>query len=258
MVSFTRKAKYEQKRKSNEEIFLGIVISLSLLTGCTSMPKSQNDTSKRSNDWTKYSLIAHAGGGIDDEVYTNSREAMKNSYKQGFRLFEFDIATTSDEKLVARHTWDESLGQNIEGGQPIPYQIFMKDLYFDKFHPLDFKQIIRFMATHPKAYVILDGKVESPEDVTTLYKKINSALKWTPKFIKNRLIPQMFYKSDISTIRGYGFKNVLYVVGREPYTAASLSKFCKENNIEAVSLSVYRSNPVIVKTLAESKIKSYT
>ena len=64
-----------------------------------------------SYDWTKYDLIAHAGGGIDEKTYTNSVEAFKLNYENGFRLFEFDIAITSENILVARHGWDDDIGQ---------------------------------------------------------------------------------------------------------------------------------------------------
>ena len=50
--------------------------------------------------------IAHAGGEIDGEIYTNSLEALTKSYLDGFRLFELDIIRTSDGHFVAAHDWE--------------------------------------------------------------------------------------------------------------------------------------------------------
>ena len=36
-------------------------------------------------------LIAHAGGGIEGKVYTNSKEAVLNSLNNGYRFIELDF-----------------------------------------------------------------------------------------------------------------------------------------------------------------------
>jgi len=48
-------------------------------------------------------IIAHAGGAIDGNAYTNSREAIERNYAQGTRLFELDFNLTSDGHWVAAH-----------------------------------------------------------------------------------------------------------------------------------------------------------
>ena len=54
----------------------------------------------------KNNLIAHAGGGIDDQIYTNSKEALLQSIKKGFILIELDLIETKDKKLVAANSWE--------------------------------------------------------------------------------------------------------------------------------------------------------
>lgn len=51
--------------------------------------------------------LAHALGGIDGQTYTNSKEAIENSYNKGVRLFEVDVKLTSDNKLVCVHGWSK-------------------------------------------------------------------------------------------------------------------------------------------------------
>ncbi len=50
--------------------------------------------------------IAHAGGGIGQRVYNNSREAIEHNLARGFTWFELDFLWTSDNQLVTFHDWD--------------------------------------------------------------------------------------------------------------------------------------------------------
>ncbi len=56
------------------------------------------------SDTTRY--LAHAGGEINGQRYTNSLEALNLNYSNGFRIFEIDIITTTDGHLVCAHDWD--------------------------------------------------------------------------------------------------------------------------------------------------------
>lgn len=50
-------------------------------------------------------LIAHAGGAIDGNAYTNSLEATRLSIDNGFSLIELDFSKTSDGVWFATHDW---------------------------------------------------------------------------------------------------------------------------------------------------------
>lgn len=50
--------------------------------------------------------ITHAGGLLDGQPYTNSLEALNNSYRAGRRIFEVDLALTADDRIVLAHDWD--------------------------------------------------------------------------------------------------------------------------------------------------------
>ncbi|WP_181313594.1 glycerophosphodiester phosphodiesterase family protein [Planomicrobium soli] len=209
-------------------------------------------------NWTQHSLIAHAAGGIDGMVYTNSLEAFEASYQKGHRLFEIDLAITADGELIARHGWENTYGQhfNPEEG-PLSYDHFMKSLYFEQYTPLDFNAVLELMERHQDAYLILDGKVSSVAETRELYRKVEAALEKTKKGLMDRLIPQLFYEGDIEVFRQLGFQDLIYVVGREDYTPESVAVFCKEHDIRVVSLSRSRTNEEFVKTLKTNQIDVY-
>ncbi len=225
-----------------------ILFSLTILSSCGNLKN-------KPYEWTEYELIAHALGVIDDETYTNSIEAFEESYNNGHRLFEVDISITSDNKLVARHGWEDDLGQGIT--KAVNYKEFMNTLYHDKYNPVDFETVLNLLDEYPDIYMVLDGKVESPKDVEVLYEAIGEEIEGINKNIQHRLIPQMFYEEDLEVIRSYGFHDLVYVVGREEYTAESIAEFGEENDVRVVSLSRKRITPELVERLKESGILVY-
>ncbi|WP_026907622.1 glycerophosphodiester phosphodiesterase family protein [Paucisalibacillus globulus] len=230
-------------------LLLGVIFIL--ISGCA----INNEESNHYN-WTEQQLIAHAGGAIDGYTYTNSKEALINSYNNGYRLFELDFSITSDSNLVVRHGWEEDYGQNLSS-KTITYEQFMNSPYYNKYSPLDFDGVIALLEEYPDIYIIMDGKTTSVADTKKLYEKINSFTKDLDSDIKNRLIPQMFYKDDLELIRQYGFHDMVYVVGREDYTPETLADFCDKNDIRVVSLSESRAELEVIKALNEKSIKSY-
>ena len=44
--------------------------------------------------------VAHAGGGIEDNIYSNTKEAILNSIDNGFGFIVIDLKQTNDDKLI--------------------------------------------------------------------------------------------------------------------------------------------------------------
>ncbi|MFD1363690.1 hypothetical protein [Lentibacillus salinarum] len=91
--------------------------------------------------------------------------------------------------MVARHGWEESYGQKSTNSEKaMSYNEFMHLPYYKKYTPIDFNMIINLMKKYTDIYVILDGKVNSPEDTRKLYKEIGNATKKLNKNVMKRLI----------------------------------------------------------------------
>lgn len=125
-------------------------------------------------------FIAHAGGRIDGHDYTNSLEALDNSYRKGFRLFELDISYTSDSVFVAAHDWKK--WQEMTGfGGPLPpsHEAFLQQKLFGQYSPLDMDRINAWFAAHPDAVLVTD--------------KTNEPGAFSAQFIdKKRLMMELF------------------------------------------------------------------
>jgi glycerophosphoryl diester phosphodiesterase len=52
---------------------------------------------------SKYDLIAHRGGIVNDTVAENSREALENAIKRSYWMVEVDLRLTKDSVLITHH-----------------------------------------------------------------------------------------------------------------------------------------------------------
>jgi glycerophosphoryl diester phosphodiesterase len=124
--------------------------------------------------------IAHAGGAIDGKLYTDSMEALDNSYASGFRLFELDIIETSDGQFVAAHDWklwSEMTG--YEGDIPPDLAEFKRHKIYGRYTPLDMEAINKWFAKHEDAMLVTD--------------KVNSPSRFSEQFVdKSRLKMELF------------------------------------------------------------------
>jgi len=106
--------------------------------------------------------IAHAGGGINSDIYTNSLEALNNSYKNGFRLFELDIRKTLDNRLVAVHDWQMWKDQVGFIEKRLPTLDEFRGYKSKKYTFLDMDMINKWFLTHKDAILVTD-KIDEPD-----------------------------------------------------------------------------------------------
>ncbi len=113
------------------------------------------------HDTSRY--IAHAGGAIGSDRYTNSMEALDASYARGFRLFELDIGETSDGCLVAVHDWPTWARRCPDYHGPVPptRAAFKKHKILGRYLPLDMADINAWFERHPDAVLVTD-KINKP------------------------------------------------------------------------------------------------
>ncbi len=147
------------------------------------------------SDRTKF--IAQAGGEIEGYRYTNSMEALDNSYLNGFRLFELDIIETADKKFVAAHDWESwAKATKYKGNLPPSRETFKKQNLHNKFTPLDIDDINKWFAAHPDATLVTD--------------KVNDPQRFAVKFIdKNRLMMKLFTLDAVSKGLSSSIRTVL-------------------------------------------------
>ncbi len=231
------------------------------------------------NDFYKYkkmvkksNWVAHALGGIDNNSYTNSKEALENSYKHGFRLFEVDIKYTSDNKLVCVHDWtktdyEDRLGLEYDEESPImSYDEFMSIKIKDKYTPLSFNDFISFMKDHKDMYVMIDIGNKEYDDTKNIYSDIVKTA-GNDKKVLNRMIVGGHDTSMIEAVKStYRFPIINLYWAPKPGrndkkidTREEFVKYCKDNNITSLSTSVraYNEDKDIIKFFKDSGLIIY-
>ncbi len=214
---------------------------------------------------TKY--IVHALGGIDGNAYTNSREALINSYEKGGRVIEADIEYTSDGELVLVHNWKKKTLKNILGyeteldEEPLSLSVFKDLKVYGKYSTMTFRELMEFMRDHEDMMLVLDGKYDEEDDIRRQYSDILSIAREYGDDIPDRMIPQIYNKEMYSVImEQYNWKSVIftwYQLDDDTLDPEEILKFCDANNIRVCTMEDAKENPLIDRTAAKYGVSIY-
>ena len=196
-------------------------------------------------------FIAHAGGAIENHIYTNSLEALDSSYAKGFKLFELDIITTRDNHYVAAHDWErwqEMTG--YKGELPPDHKTFKQYPLHAKYTPMDMDDINQWFDRHDDAILVTD--------------KVNQPAAFSAQFIdKNRLMMELFTKDALLEGLKVGILSPMpnYKLAKKPrrYFNNLSPRHLQELGVThmAASRRVVEENLRYVNELREAGIKLY-
>ena len=195
--------------------------------------------------WIEHKLIAHALGDIDELIYTNSLEAITESIEEGYKLVEADILLTSDNQLVLRHDWQierfikfNQTYMDNESGIYIPSLTeFVSNKIYDKYTPMTFNDLLKFMKKHKDFYVITDTKYLNPEEYLPefelMVKEINSV---DPKLMDRFII--QFYNLDMyyNLKETTPFKEYIFTIYAVDITNEEIINFMNHNQLKYLTM----------------------
>lgn len=230
---------YENVGDISATITIGIPENIS--DGQIYFPKVKHQFEPNNNRY-----IAHAGGEVNGIKSTNTRDALDQNYKKGFRLFELDIIETSDGKMVAAHDWNMwSRFTDYKGTLPATHAEFMKEKIYGDYTTLDMDGINEWFAAHPDATLVTD--------------KINDPVAFADKFIdKSRLIMELF---SVMAVEQASKNGINAMISQKPLMRLKGDKlnFLDVNNVRYVALSrrMIEKRSELLSQLKESGIKVY-
>ena len=191
-------------------------------------------------------FIAHAGGEVDGIRSTNTKDALDQNYKKGFRLFELDIIETSDGHLVAAHDWAMwARFTDYDGTLPPTLSEFKKHKIYGDYTTLDYQGINDWFAAHPDATLVTD--------------KVNDPIAFANGFVdKSRLIMELFSVMAVEDALNNGITAML---SQEPLLTMVGDKlnYLSVNNIKYVALSrrIISGQKKLMEQLRDEGIKVY-
>ncbi len=215
---------------------------LTLLIGCQDKPTSKIDISN----------VAHAGGGYENRRYTNSIEAMNESFTKGFQLIELDFSWTSDGHLVCLHDWNKTASRlfNYHDKKPTTLKNFKQfKSKKNNITPCTMTSLNQWMIDHPQAFVITDIKSKNNEGLTQILNNITNA--------KQRMIPQFTQPQHYQEVKNLGFKKLIWTLFSYNKTNDELMKEVKKMNLFAITMPKTRAETNLAKQLSEINISTY-
>lgn len=199
--------------------------------------------------------IAHAGGAINSNTYTNSYDALDYNLKNGFKYFELDFLFTSDGQLVCAHDWKKSFSSNVHKSISKPISL----LEFEKlvsnngsFKNCTLSGLSEWMKLNESAIIITD--VKEGDNIKAL-EIIHNTLPNPNK----RVIPQIYDPSEFENVKKMGFSSIIWTLYR--YEHSDNSIIINLNKFEgkmAITMPKERSRSGLPKKLRHLGIPTYS
>ena len=169
-------------------------------------------------------LIAHAGGSLYGRTYLNSKEAVENSIINGFKYIELDLLETTDEDLLAAHSWKDfhRLTTRKKSEKPISSTDAKKRKILGKQTVLTSKEISDIFLANENLILVTD-KIQN---LKLLEKKFGQ--------FKDRIIVEVFSVKKYEEAQKRGFKHAAFCVRN----SEKLYKQAEENKIDMITLTV--------------------
>ena len=175
------------------------------------------------NNKDEANFIAHAGGGINSDTYTNSIEALEKSIQNGFKFIEIDLMETSDDFFVGVHDWPTFKKKIFN----YKYEIDKKPMTLNQvknskinnnYKPLTINYINEIFNKNESLYLITDK--------TNNFKKIISDF----TFDQSRIIVEIFGRDNYFLSIKEGIINPMFSASISDYD------FILKNNIQLIAI----------------------
>ena len=152
--------------------------------------------------------IAHAGGGLGENVYTNSFEAMQNSVENGMEYLEIDLSFTSDGELVCIHDWgktfEQLFGQKSERVSLVEFEKLVQNKKEFTICTLD--TLVDWLENNKKIKIVTDIK-DTNFNLNGL-----KLIKESFDEYADRIIPQIYNPEDYNAVKELGYKNIIWTL----------------------------------------------
>lgn len=171
-------------------------------TVCAEIAVAANDPAWR-NDAGRF--IAHGGGAINHSAYTDSREAVEESIRRGFRMVELDLLVTRDGFIVAGHDWKSfrrRTGESAEAASDKPMDLaeFRSRRIDGRYTPLD-EDVIRTIFRDRPDLILVTDKIRD-------YPRLARAFPF-----QERIVVEVFSPADVTAARAAGIDNPMLSLG---------------------------------------------
>ena len=181
-------------------------------------------------------FIAHAGGGVDGVMYSNSIEALDYNYGLGHQLFEIDFSWTSDGKLIAIHDWTEKFEYlfRFSVNAPLDYDTISHMKMRNNLTVMTLPMLTEWLQRHPYTYIVTDikeGNIDGLKYLAENYGRFSC-----------RFIPQIYETFEYEKVKELGFENMILTLYTNKQPLEEIDDFIRNNKIFAVAIPYGKIN----------------
>ena len=197
--------------------------------------------------------IAHAGGAVQGDTVTNSKEAVEQAIANGYQYIELDMALTTDGKIAMIHDWESSASYYLGLGpnKAVSFEKYQQCKVLNKYTPLTMEALAKILQNNPQVRIITDTKEDNLAVLTAIKKQY-------PQIVK-QIIPQIYQYKEYETVKQLGYDKIIltmYKMSNER-NGARIARFVQEHDIYAVTMSEELMNTGLAKTLQSYGIAVY-
>lgn len=195
-------------------------------------------------------FVAHAGGLASGWDYTNSREALDENYRRGFRYFEVDLSWTVDGHLVLVHDWEKTWRRYFAGTDVPTREQFLAAPMRHGLQALALEDALDWLRRHPDAFLVTDVKARNLEALAQIARQAGPLVE--------RFVPQVYEPEEIARARELGFGRLILTVYRSKLAPDVLTRAAQEGGVWALTIPEARARSgEYAQALADATLPVY-
>jgi lipoteichoic acid synthase len=196
--------------------------------------------------------VAHAGGvtaTLNDNTYTNCREAFFMSLHSGFRLIETDLEWTSDGHIVLIHDWDGTFKRIFKKEPHVCTLDEFMNLRQEGITQMSLEDLMHWLFVLPGTTVITDVKRDNLKALQYISAQF--------KDLRRQIIPQIYEFGEYDKVVEAGYADIVLTLYMSDYSDEKILEFARSHRLFAVTMPVERARGNLPRRLNELGVFVY-
>ncbi|MDO6746396.1 sulfatase-like hydrolase/transferase [Gilvimarinus sp. 1_MG-2023] len=183
----------------------------------------------------KLPRVAHAGGGYNQKIYTNSIDAL-NDNSSKYELFEIDFSWTSDGHLVCIHDWSDSYTRSF--GLPSKGKVTLDEfknniINHSSVEKCTLQSLADWLLKNKHARIVTDIKEDN-------IKALNKIATDFPS-LQQRFIPQIYQPLEYYEAKLAGYHDIIWSIYRYRGENHQIVDQIRSMNLYALTMPKHRA-----------------
>lgn len=243
--------------KKNKKIIITSIISI-ILSISLIIPNCILNFNLDKTETVKF--VAHAGGRIDNNIYTNSQESFINSVNNGINFIELDFLFTADNQIVCSHKFENIENFNLKN-RPT-YDEYKNCKINNQYNGITFDWLIAQLKENADIKIVFDTKEKDPSSLLSAMIEFSNLENFD---IFNRFIIQVYSIENYNELQSFNFAEYWFTNYKANYSISKINNlFEDKENVTTIVLyyntwMLYRSfgfnsnKQIAVHTLSKQK-----